>query len=98
MTRITDDTVLVAVRDQVSCDLQGEAAILNLATGIYYGLDQVGASVWQQLQTPARVVDVCDQLVATYAVDRTTAHADLLELLAQLLDEGLVEFLPQRSM
>ena len=30
-------------KDQVSCDLGGEAALLHMNKGIYYGLDPVGA-------------------------------------------------------
>jgi len=36
---IADQSVVVAVKDQVSCDLAGEAAILNMKSGVYYGLD-----------------------------------------------------------
>jgi len=36
-----------------TCDLAGEAAILGLKNGIYYGLDPVGARIWNLIQTPA---------------------------------------------
>jgi hypothetical protein len=41
-----------ATRDQVSSDLKGEVAILDLKAGVYYGLDAVGARVWELLQGP----------------------------------------------
>src|SRR5438445_9195540 len=41
---------LTAARDQVSCDLGSEAPILQIASGIYYGLNPVGACVWALLQ------------------------------------------------
>ena len=40
---ISDRSIVVAAKDQVSCDLAGEAAILNMKNGVYYGLDPVGA-------------------------------------------------------
>lgn len=43
---------VVAGRAQVSCDLGGEAAILHLTTGTYYGLDPVGARIWTLLEQP----------------------------------------------
>ena len=43
---------MVATKDQVSCDLAGEAAILNIKSGVYYGLDPVGARIWNLMQEP----------------------------------------------
>ena len=51
---ISDRSVVVATKDQVSCDLAGEAAILNIKSGVYYGLDPVGARIWTLMQEPRR--------------------------------------------
>ena len=48
--KINDHSVVVVTKDQVSADLSGEAAILNLKSGIYYGLDNVGARIWTLVQ------------------------------------------------
>ena len=84
-------TVLVAARDQVSTELEGEAVILSLADGVYYGLDGVGAMVWERLREPTRVAALVDAVTAAYPVDRETAERDLLALLAELAGRGLVE-------
>ena len=84
-------TVLVAARDQVSTELEGEAVILSLADGVYYGLDGVGAMVWERLREPTRVADLVDAVTAAFPVDRETAERDLLALLAELAERGLVE-------
>jgi hypothetical protein len=44
---LSERSTVVAVRDQVSSDLGGEVAILDLTGGMYYGLDAVGARVWE---------------------------------------------------
>ena len=54
------DSVVVATKDQVSCDLKGEAVILNFKNGVYYGLNTVGARIWQALQEPKRVAELRD--------------------------------------
>lgn len=91
MPRMTGDSVVVAASNQVSCDLDGEAAVLNLSTGIYYGLDKVGATIWQLIQTPASVAAIRDALVIRYQVDSATAQADLASFLDEMMNEGLVE-------
>jgi Coenzyme PQQ synthesis protein D (PqqD) len=87
-------TRLVASRDQVSVELDGEAVILGLHDGIYYGLDPVGARVWELLAQPRTVAELRDAVVAEWEVDAPTAEADLLRLLADLAARGLVDVRP----
>ena len=84
-------TVLVAARDQVSAQVEGEAVILNLADSVYYGLDGVGARVWELLREPRSVAELRDAITAEYAVDGETALRDLLVLLDELSARGLVQ-------
>lgn len=89
--RIDAGTRVAAARDQVSVDLEGEAVILSLADGVYYGLDPVGARVWTLLEQPRTVAELRDAVVAEWAVDAPTAERDLLALLAEMVGHGLVE-------
>lgn len=84
------DTVQVSPH-QASCDLGGEAAILNVETGTYYGLDNVGARIWQLLEEPRRIADIRDTIVAEYDVTPDRCEQDLLKLLDDLADAGLVQ-------
>jgi len=88
---LSAQSVVVAAKDQVSCDLEGEAAILSLANGIYYGLDLVGAQVWTLLQQPRRVEEIRDAVLQEYEVEPERWQSDLLALLERLRAEGLIE-------
>src|ERR1700730_14483347 len=55
---LADHSRVEAVPDQVSCDLAGEAVILNLKNGIYFGLDPVGARIWSLIQKPTTFADL----------------------------------------
>ena len=48
--QITPDSVVVAAKEQISTQVDEEAALLNLKTGVYYGLDSMGAYIWQMLR------------------------------------------------
>ena len=85
------DARLVAARDQVSAEVEGESVILNLADGVYYGLDGVGARVGELLREPRTLDELCDAVTAEYQVDAETARRDLLELLGELSARRLVE-------
>ncbi len=92
--RLDADTRVVAARDQVSAQLDGEAVVLSLADGVYYGLNPVGATVWTLLEQPRTVAELRDAVVAEYDVDAATAQADLLQLLGEMAARGLVEVHP----
>jgi hypothetical protein len=91
---ITTASVVVAAKDQISCDLAGEAVVLNLETGIYFGLDEVGASVWRLLERPVSVREICDALMKQYDVERARVETDVVELLTEMMKEGLVAVVP----
>ena len=88
---ITPSSVVVAAQDQVSSDLAGEAVILNLATGSYYGLDDVGARIWGLLQQPCSVDVIRDAIVGEYEVEPDRCERDLLALLEELEAAKLIE-------
>lgn len=87
----SNDAILVATKQQVSCDLGEEAAILNMKNSVYYGLDPVGARIWRLLQRPTSVSAIRDVIVQEYDVTPQQAENDLRALLEKLLREGLVE-------
>jgi hypothetical protein len=88
---ISECSIVVAVKDQVSCDLAGEAVILHLKTGIYYGLDSVGNRVWSLIQVPMTVGDIQATLLREYDVEPAQCERDLLALLQELTATGLIE-------
>jgi hypothetical protein len=85
------DSIVCAIADQVSCDLDGEAAILNLKSGAYYGLDPVGAFIWSQLATPLPVSAIAASILERYEVSQERCQRELLALLGQLDERGLLE-------
>lgn len=87
---LTDQSRIVAAKDQVSCDLAGEAAILNLKDGVYYGLDTVGARLWSLVQEPKTFAELRETLLAEYDVEPAQLESDLRALLNQLAESELV--------
>jgi hypothetical protein len=90
-TTISGHSVVVATKDQVSCDLAGEAAILNIKSGVYYGLNPVGARIWNLMQQPRKVAEIQDEITNEYEVEPERCSRDLVALLEKLFAEGLIE-------
>src|SRR4051794_5101148 len=89
--QLTDKTTVVAIKDQVFCDLAGEAAILNLRNSKYYGLNPVGARIWEWIQAPATLAALRDRILAEYETDPDRCTADLQVLLTDLAAQDLIE-------
>ena len=84
-------SIVAASADQLSCELGGETAILNTRSGRYFGVEGVGARIWNLIQGPAKVAEVRDALLAEYEVATEQCEAELLELLERLAGAGLIE-------
>jgi hypothetical protein len=91
MVILSEEATVVVSREQVSSNLGGEAAILNLKDGVYYGLDPVGARVWALIQQPRTIAELRNILAAEYDVAMPRLEADLFELLSNLASKELVE-------
>ncbi len=91
MNAISKSSVIAVVKDQVSCDLAGEAAILDLKSGQYYGLNPVGARIWNLIQEPKSVTEVLHTLLEEYDVESESCERDLLAVLGELETKGLIE-------
>lgn len=70
--------------------LDGEAVLLDLKSGTYFGLNPVGTRVWELLQSGSAMGDVRAKLLDEFEVTAETLEADLVELLEQLKARGLI--------
>jgi hypothetical protein len=86
-------TIVKQSKDQVSCCLNDEVAILNLKSTMYFGLDELGAYIWQVLNEPRPVSEICSMVVDRYEVDTTRCTVDVLNFMAKLEKVGLIELL-----
>ena len=89
--QITPDCVVVAAEAQVSCEIEDEAALLNLDTGVYYGLDPMGAYIWRLLASPILVRTLQQQIVREFDANADVVEKDVTDFLNEMLSAGLLE-------
>ena len=90
-TGIFVDSIIKQAANQVSSNLADEVIILNLQSGTYYGLNSVGARIWNLIQEPVALHEVLSILLEEYEVMPKRCEADLLILIEQLTSKGLIE-------
>jgi len=88
---ISEDSVVVAVKSQVSCQVDSETVVLHFDKGLYFGLNEVGTLIWNQVQQPRKVQEIRDAILREYEVSNEECERDLFTLLRELSEKGLVE-------
>lgn len=83
------------IPDQVMARQVGdETVILDLASGLYFGLDAVGSRVWALIGAGHPVGAICEALQGEYEVGREQLATDVDRLVAELHGRGLIEPAP----
>ena len=83
-------TRVTMVPDTLFQDMDGETVFLSLASGEYYGVDDVGSRMWQVLEASTDVETAATQLLREFRVDEETLRADLAALIEKMREAGLV--------
>ena len=72
-------------------DVSGETVLLDMDSEQYFGLDEVGTRIWAMLNEDRAAGQIVDMLLEEYEVERVSLEGDVNELLASLLEAGLIK-------
>jgi hypothetical protein len=85
-----DDTI--RIRKKVVFQKVGdEMVLLNMESGIYFGLNPTGARLWELLAEKKELNSILDIMAKEYAVERAQLEKDILKLLRKMASKKLVE-------
>jgi hypothetical protein len=87
---ITAESLVAWSKVPVATEVDHEVVLMNVGRGRCYGLGETGSSVWRRLASPIRVDDLCRELLLEYRAEREVLERDVLALLEQMHEEGLV--------
>ncbi|HEX8253086.1 MAG TPA: PqqD family protein [Thermoanaerobaculia bacterium] len=68
-----------------------ELVLLDLNRGVYFGLDAIGARIWQALAEGVEEGEIANAIAAEYETNSETALEDVRRLIAELREAGVVE-------
>lgn len=69
--------------------LENEAVLLDLKSGTYFGLNEVGARAWHLIVERGSLAQVLEALLDEFDGEREIVERDLLALAAQLIARNL---------
>jgi len=87
---LSGSTIVSVSKDYVYCKVEDEMVLLGMEDGIYYGLNPVGAFIWEQIKEPKTIDDIRDAILKEYDVEKVECETDLMKLLQELTEKGIV--------
>jgi hypothetical protein len=91
MEALTLETTVRIAPSVVSATVAGEVVILDPDAAKYFGVEGAGVEIWELLREPRRVAELRDRLLEVYEVDPADCEANLIGILEQMRDGGLIE-------
>lgn len=67
-----------------------EVAVMSVAAGAYYGLNEVATRIWQLAENPIAIASICAALQSEYEIDGERCEREVLACVRQMMDEGLI--------
>ena len=77
--------------NQVDDDL----VMMDVKSGNYFGINPVGAEIWNKMQEPITVQEIINQLLAEYEIDEATCRSETLVFIQQTFERGFLKVLDE---
>lgn len=86
---ITDDMMISQTGNALSTEIDGEAVLIGLESGRYFGLDSIGTEIWKRIEQPCRLDRLCADLAEAFEGDPAVIAAETRAFLALLVERDL---------
>lgn len=70
--------------------LDGTGIVLDLDTGDYFDLDELGFAIWRRLDGDATLAACAEEITRTHDVAADVVERDVLAFIGELLERNLV--------
>jgi hypothetical protein len=91
MSSVTLETTLSRNGDILHAPVGAEEVLMmSVEAGRYYGLNAVAARIWELLETPKTIAQICAQICEEFEVDSPTCETAVLKFVNVLIDNGIV--------
>ena len=87
----------IGPQDRLTCSpevlsrvLDGEAILLHLGSGTYFGMNEVATRAWEMIVAGTTYGTMCESLVAEFEVSQADIERDMIEFLSALQEKHLV--------
>lgn len=86
----SSDLIVREEGDLLSTKVDGELISMSVDKGACYGFNTIGTRLWELLEKPRCVDELCEHMCAEFAVGEAECRAEVSEFVEELRKEGLV--------
>jgi hypothetical protein len=84
------DTIFSIPPQVMSRLVDDETVLLDLESGMYFGLDGVGKRIWDSVTEGHSIGEIAAIITTEYEVDEERAQADVVAFTSDLVERGLL--------
>lgn len=88
---IGEAVIVTRNRELISAPVHDEIVMMDIDSGRYYGLDDIGSVIWRRVESPQTFGALIDSLVAEYDADRGVIAADVSKLLVLMAEHKVID-------
>lgn len=81
----------VRTSEALTSPIENELVMFDADAGKYYGFNEVATAIWNELEKPLTVDELCENLLETFEVEPEECRNDVVAFLKELIDKNLVE-------
>lgn len=84
-------TVITRHPDMLSAEIGGEAVMMSIEKGAYFGLNPVATRIWDLIEQPKSLAELIAVIFGEYEVTPEQCEADVREFSADMIERGLAQ-------
>lgn len=88
---LNPETVITRHPDMLSAEIGGEAVMMSIEKGAYFGLNPVATRIWDLIETPRSVQALIATILDEYDVTPEDCERDVQGFVADMLEKGLAQ-------
>jgi hypothetical protein len=88
---IDEDTMVSRNPKLLVAAVHDETVMMDIDSGKYYGLDDIGTAIWQRLERPLPFGKLVEMLAAEYDAERATIARDVAKLLTSMAEHKAID-------
>ena len=80
------------VRDPglLASEVDGDLVMLSIESGKYFGLNPVAKQIWNILEKPTKLSELCVHLIAQYNIEPMQCEREVLQFMERMNEQKLV--------
>lgn len=77
--------------DMISAEIGGEAVMMSIEKGAYFGLNPIATRIWDLIEQPQSIAGLIAVITEEYDVSEEQCAADVKEFVADMITRGIAQ-------